>query len=258
MWRLGVVGSPVGHSLSPRLHEVGLSLAGRPGTAGAVDVAAADVARGRPLLATAFDALLVTMPLKSLVAPLCDEVDEIAGRTGAVNSLLARDGRLYGANTDGPGFVDSLECGMGVELAGSRVLVLGAGGAARGIVDALVTARVATIDVVARRAEQVDWLARRYDVVRPGAARSRTVDLVVNATPVPGRVDRPLEAGVGPETVAVDITYEPRMTRWRSQYERSGCRTANGLAMLAYQAARQLSWWFDVSVDGAALLEAIS
>ena len=64
--------------------------------------------------------------------------------------------------------------------------------------------------------------------------------------------------GVGPGTVAVDITYEPRVSAWRALYEQAGCRSANGLAMLAYQAALQMQWWWDVAIDGAALLEVIS
>ena len=256
MWRLGVAGSPVAHSLSPRLHEAGLAMAGLDGTSVAIEVAATEVAKLGELLGTSVDALSLTMPLKSAAVALCDEVDETSRRVGAVNSVLVRGGRLWGANTDGAGFVESLAYEFGLELCGARVLVLGAGGAARAIVDALAGAGVASVEIEARRTAPVDWLAAHYDVVRRGT-RGDPLELVVNTTPVEGRIDR-LARGAGPATVAVDITYEPRMTQWRFQYERNGCRTTNGLAMLAFQAARQMSWWFDVPIDGAALLASIS
>ncbi len=257
MWRLGVAGSPVAHSLSPALHRAGLAMAGLEGTSVAIDVDVDQVARLRDVLGVTVDALSLTMPLKTPALALCDEVDDVARRVGAVNSVIVREGRLYGANTDGGGFVSSLDYQFGMDVAGSRALVIGAGGAARGIVDALAGAGADVIDVVARRREPAAWLAEHYDVVRIGA-HGGPLDLVVNTTPVAGRLASGVAPGVGPRTVAVDITYEPRMTQWRSQYERRGCPTANGLAMLAFQAARQLTWWLGVPIDGAALAETIS
>ncbi len=254
-WRLGVIGSPIAHSLSPQLHEAGLAIAGVAGTSTRIEVASGDLARVAALLDD-YDALSVTMPLKTQVVGLCDELDETAARVRAVNSLLVRDGRVEGANTDGLGFVDALVGELGFDVKGRAVVVFGAGGAARAIVDALAASGARRIDVVGRTAASVLALAAAYDVVHEGVSGDEPADLVVNTTPVSGRaIATPVVTKSA--AVAVDITYEPRISPWLAQYEESGCRVVNGLAMLAYQAARQLSWWFEVPIDGAALLEAI-
>ncbi len=253
-WRLGVVGFPIEHSLSPVLHEAGLAQLGLSGTSERVALPAEQFASLEGLLGERFDALSVTMPLKELASSLCDHRDEAATRTGMVNSLLVSHGLVYGANTDGEGLCDALAAGFDFEVSGRRVAVLGAGGAARGIVDALVSHRVGAVAVLARRAEAVSWLAERYDAVVDSC---ESYDLVINTTPALGRDDQVLGA-VSAETIALDITYEPRRSAWMAAHEQRGCRSANGLGMLAFQAARQMSWWFGEPVHGAALLEVIT
>ncbi len=255
-WRLGVVGLPVAHSLSPRLHVAGLALAQLEGESTILELREDQAQELRGLMGGRFDALSVTMPLKGLARALADEVDEVAERVGAVNSLLYRDGRLLGANTDGPGLLDALEAELSFTPSGRRVVLLGAGGAARGIADALVRGG-AHVRVRARRPRAARELAELVPGVRT-RDDGGPVDLVVNTTPAVGRPDPELERGAGPATFAVDITYEPRRTPWRALYDGAGCATANGLGMLAYQAARQMSWWWDRPVDGARLREVIA
>lgn len=257
-WRLGVVGSPIEHSLSPRLHQAGLALAGLEGTSQRVEVRAADSARLRELMGARFDALSVTMPLKSAAALLCDSLDEVATRTGVVNSLLARDGQLLGACTDGRGFVVAVRAEFSTSLVGRHVVMLGAGGAARGIVDALVEAEVASVTVYGRTPARVDELTSRFENVFDESHSVGDVDVIINTTPAASREARRADIkGVSNETIAVDIAYEPTMTPWRSLYVDAGCRTANGLGMLAYQAALQMTWWWNIEIDGAKLLEVI-
>ena len=99
----------------------------------------------------------------------------------------------------------------------------------------------------------------KYPNVYDFSLTYRPVDLIVNTTPVDGRApEAAVMQGVGSHTLAVDITYEPRVSQWRTLHERTGCRTANGLGMLAYQAARQMQWWWGVELDGAKLLEVIA
>ncbi len=257
-WRLAVVGSPIGHSLSPVLHEAGLAMAGLEGTSTRVELNREQGPRLRELMGSSFDAVSVTMPLKEVAAGLCVRLDDVAARVGVVNSLLVRDGELLGSCTDGRGFVDSLAGGFEFSVAGAHVVVLGAGGAARGIIDALVEARVGTVAVRSRTSAKVLELATHYDSVEADAPTGTPVDLIVNTLPAQGRPEVPsLHDGVCEQTLAVDITYEPRMSKWRALYESRGCRTANGLGMLAYQAARQMQWWFDAPIDGARLLEVL-
>lgn len=252
-WRLGVAGFPIEHSLSPQLHEAGLALAGLSGSSERLALPAGEFASLEGLLGERFDALSVTMPLKELATSLCSHLDAAATRTTMVNSLRWHDGLIHGANTDGEGFVDALAHTFGLAPSGLRVAVLGAGGAARAIVDALDAHGAQCITLYARRPESVAWLAERYASV--GDARG-AFDLVVNATPVTGRVDQVLP-GVTKETVAVDITYEPRHSPWLVAHEERGCASANGLGMLAHQAARQMTWWWGVPVSGEALQEVI-
>lgn len=257
-WRLGVVGFPIEHSLSPALHEAGLSLAGLEGTSTRVALGQDQVEGLRTMLGTRFDALSVTMPLKGVAGALCDELDDAARRTGSVNSLLVADGVVHGACTDGQGFVDSLRAQFGAIVEGMDVVVLGAGGAARAIVDALSLAKVETVSISARNVAAATAIADNYANVRVDASPSRRVDLIVNTTPAGGRMDDDVRGGVDADTIAVDIAYEPRISNWRALHDRAGCRSANGLAMLAYQAALQMQWWWRVPIDAAALLEVIS
>jgi shikimate dehydrogenase len=259
-WRLGVVGAPIEHSLSPVLHEAGLTMAGLCGTTARVHLDLAHAADISSLMGERFDALSVTMPLKEVAASYCDELDEVATRTGVVNSLLYRDGALSGANKDGLGFVAALRGEFGVAVKDYHVEVLGAGGAARGIIDALVHEGVRSVVVRARNEERVRALHERYPTVVTATATtlSPPIDLIVNTVPAEVRVDTALADGVGEQTIAVDVTYAPVLSKWRASYQAAGCRTQNGLAMLAYQAALQMNWWFDVNLSGAELVKVIS
>jgi shikimate dehydrogenase len=258
-WRLGVAGSPIEHSLTPQLHEAALAMVGLEGTSRRVELGAKDRTKLNKVMRKEFDALSLTMPLKGFGFEICDELDDVAKRTESVNSLVLRDGKLMGTSTDGAGFVNAVRGQFDIDLEGAHVVMLGAGGAARGIVDGLVEAGVASIAVHGRTEAKVEELVAKYPNVYDFSLTYRPVDLIVNTTPVDGRArDAALMQGVGTHTIAVDITYEPRTSQWRALHEQSGCLTANGLGMLAYQAALQMQWWWGVDVDGAALLKVIS
>jgi shikimate dehydrogenase len=257
-WRLGVVGSPVSHSLSPQLHEAGLRLAGLVGTSTRVELTLDRASELPRLLSGDFDALSVTSPLKNAAFALCDELDDVARRTESVNSLRAIEGKLSGLSTDGEGFINALESSFGPVVTNAHVVVLGAGGAASAIVDALVRHDASSIVVHGRTGAKVDVLVGRYKIVHSSSLVYRPIDVIVNTVPVVGRTsEAAVLQGVHPETIAVDITYDPRETEWRTRYELAGCRTMNGLAMLAYQAALQMQWWWGVTLEGAQLLEVL-
>jgi shikimate dehydrogenase len=249
-WSVGVAGSPIAHSVTPALHEEGLRIANLQGTSERVELEREDASQLSTLLGDRFDALSITMPLKFVAGEYCDALDEVASRTGSVNSMLVRDGQ---------GFLDALAGELSFDVAGAQVVVLGAGGAARAIIDALVAADVSSVTVFGRTPGNVDFLTSLYDNVHDVAVPSCPVDLIVNTVPDEGRPDEAvLVEGVAPDTVAVDITYVPAPSTWLALHEQVGCRTQNGLAMLAYQAALQMQWWWDVEMDGASLLRAIS
>lgn len=258
IWRVGVVGSPIEHSLSPRLHERGLKLAGLEGTSTRVEMGLDDADQLKLLATTKFDALSVTSPLKHVAFELCDELSEVATNTQSVNSLLVRDGTLLGASTDGLGFVNALRDEMGFAVENTHAVILGAGGAASAILDALVHRGVASVVVLARNEARAEELSGRFKNVFTKSLVYRPVDVVVNTVPVEGRGNEAaVLQGVHRETVAVDITYSPRNSVWRQLYEDAGCRSMNGLPMLAYQAALQMQWWWSVALEGAKLLEVL-
>ena len=261
---VGVIGSPVVHSLSPLLHEAAFRALG---LGGAWRSFAFEVPPGHAAAALAdmrqagVVGLSVTMPHKAAVAALVDECSEVARRLDAVNCVTNTEGRLDGTNTDGEGFVASLARGAAFDPAGRRCLVIGAGGAARAVVLALAQAGASEVAVVNRTPERAVVAADLAGAVgvAVGAEMGNdawdqvvvSADLVVNATPVgmAGVLGADeAEWFVAPEQlhagqVAADLVYAPRPTRWLAAAAQAGARPLDGLGMLVHQAAAQLERW---------------
>jgi len=253
-----VIGSPVRHSLSPALHNAGFAATGvdwvyaafevEPGNAGA----ALDAMRILGL-----GGLSVTMPHKEDVARLVDELDPSAAALSSVNTVVPMgDGRLRGYSTDGAGFVASL-LANDVDVTHRSVCVLGAGGAARAIVDAVARAGARSITIVnrsAHRAETAASLAGGIGAVgRPEDVAD--CDIVVNATSIGmGSNEMPCDAALlrGDQVVA-DIVYHPRATALPRAAQSIGAKTVEGLGMLVHQALLQQQLWTGVSPDAAVL-----
>ncbi|MGO9456472.1 MAG: shikimate dehydrogenase [Acidimicrobiales bacterium] len=247
---VGVIGDPVGHSLSPLIHNTAFGALGLDWVSVGFAVpegAAPGAVAGMRALGLA--GLSVTMPHKAEVAGLVDECTPVAARLGAVNCLRWAEGRLVGDNTDGEGFVASLRRGAGVDPGGRRCLVVGAGGAARAVVLALAEAGAAEVVVVNRTAERAASAAAlaggRGRVGDPAEAPS--MDLVVEATPagmagagVPSLVEG---SALGPGQVAADLVYHPAVTPWLAAARANGATVVGGLGMLVHQAAAQLAAW---------------
>ena len=239
---LYIIGSPVSHSLSPFVQNRLISGAG---IAGEYVYAALEVKSGdaglfaKSMRHFGIAGCNVTMPLKAEIIPHLDEVDKEAKRYGAVNTIANRGGVLYGYNSDGPGFLDSLDlCGVN---AGS-VLILGAGGAARTAALALL-AKGISVCVCSR--EQPDFDAPGISSIPWEAAREHAANarLLVNATPLGMHgTDADFE-GFGfvdalPKDAAVyDMVYAPKETRLLKYAKSRGLKTVNGLPMLVCQAA---------------------
>ncbi len=253
-----VIGSPVRHSLSPALHNAGFASTGVDWVYTAFDVAPG--AAGAALDAMrvlGLGGLSVTMPHKEAVADLVDELDPAAAALRSVNTVVPiGDGRLKGFSTDGAGFVASLAA-QHAEIAGKEVGVLGAGGAARAIIDALVRAGAAKIIVVNRsteRAAAVVDLAGGIGRVG-GPDDIGACDIVVNATSVGmGSDDLPCDVDVlHSGQVVADIVYHPRRTALLAAADNAGARTVEGLGMLVHQAVLQQQLWTGVSADAAVM-----
>lgn len=255
--RLGVIGDPVSHSLSPRLHETALATFGLPGASRALRLNESDSA-AIDALPTMFDALSVTAPLKRSIFVRCDEIDEDASELESVNSVKFVGGKWLGRNTDGQGFCDAVEVTADYLIDGSHIAILGSGPSAEAITRSLLARGASNLVLHSRNERTAENIARKYRNVATSAIVYRPLDMVINTIPSSTRspIAAPLQ-GVTPDTIAIDITYGGDH-QWLDIHERYGCRVFDGKPMLAFQAALQLTWWLGVDIAGTALLEAIS
>ena len=267
-----LIGSPVAHSLSPAIHQAAFDAAG-------VDWAyvAFDVAPGRA--AEAIDAmrvlglagLSVTMPHKHDVAAAVDRLDPAAEALGSVNTVSWHDDELVGSSTDGAGFVSSL-ADDGVDITGADVAVIGAGGAARSVIDELGRSGAASVSIINRTAERAESACRLTAVASVGSADDiARAHIVINASSVGMGVDPAGAAAdqlpcdpalLHAEQVVVDLVYHPLQTAWLRCAEQAGARAIDGLGMLIHQAALQQQAWLgerpDVDVMRRAALAALA
>lgn len=248
--RAGVVGYPIKHSLSPLLHGAWLDALGIDGVYAQIEVApeafADFVARNRG--GGDLVGVNVTIPHKEAALALADVVDPVAAKAGAANLLLFhKDGTVEARNTDGIGLLDAFGVqAPGFDITAAPVLLLGAGGAARGAIAALVDAGVTNIRLINRTLHRAQVLAAQFPgvtVVPPEDAFSipaaNTAGAIINATSLG------LNGGGGPhihwpetraDVVAMDMVYKPLRTQFLSEAAAQNRRTVDGLEMLIRQA----------------------
>jgi shikimate dehydrogenase len=272
-YRLGVIGDPVAHSLSPALQQPALDLLGIPAIYERWHTVAADVpARVESLRAPEVLGANVTVPHKLAVMEFVDEISEPARRAGAVNTIVNRGGKLIGDNTDIHGFGTALSAALG-ERAPGNVVILGAGGAARAAVLALEAMQADRITVVNRNQERAERLREdlgaRLEIEAPDERWLRdhlpATDVVVNATSLGWKSgETPLELQwldhLPPSSVVFDMTY--RETDLLRAARERGLRAADGLGMLVHQGARAFTMFtgkdapVDVMFDAARAAQA--
>lgn len=241
----GIIGNPVTHSLSPAMHNAAFRALGMnkvyvPFPAGNVEW----VIRG--LHAAGVKGLSVTIPHKQAVLPYLTEVDPVAAKIGAVNTLVRGEHGFTGYNTDWLGANQAL--GQVMALKGKRMLLLGAGGSARAIGFGLLEAG-ATVLLASRTAEKGRALAEILGCTWfPLAELSQlSADALINATSVgmvPGIENTLVSADkLDNFPVVMDIVYAPLATRLLREAEAAGCQVVDGLAMLLYQGVAQFELW---------------
>ncbi len=261
----GVIGSPVAHSRSPKLHGYWLQRYGIRGFYIPMDVAQSDLKEALATLPKlGFVGLNVTIPHKETILSLADVVTDRAALIGAANTLIFRkDGKIFADNTDGSGFIANLrQHAPGWVPAAGPAVVFGAGGAARAIVAALIEVGVPEIRIANRTRARAEALrsdfgakVRVYDwaqaeVFLEGAAT------VVNTTAL-GMTGKPEfrvpPASLNPKTLVTDLVYTPLRTGLLDQAEQAGCTVVDGLGMLLHQAAPGFERWFGArpEVDAA-------
>ena len=245
---VGLLGDPVSGSLSPRMQNAAFAARGLDWAYVPLPVDAAGLADAvRGLVAQGFAGANVTVPHKTAVAPLCDELDDVAERAGSVNTLVVRDGRVLGSSTDGLAVA-------WVVRPGDHALILGAGGAARAVAPALLDAGAESVAVATRReAAAAEFAASSHGVVV--ATEKEPADVVVNATPVR---DELFVEPRGGQTV-VDLAYYPdgRETALVAAARAAGAEVVDGPEALVRQGTASFELWTGVPAPVEAMRAAV-
>ena len=253
----GIVGNPVRKSLSPVIHNGAFRRMGINAAYLAFEVDdIEDVLYG--IKGLGIQGVSVTLPFKTRVLPFLDELDALAEKIGAVNTIVNKRGRLIGHNTDHLGALKALEAK--VDIRGRKVILLGAGGAARAIAYGLkkrecqVTIFNRSPQKAATLAQELGYLHHPLSVLFEIMGDRLDADVLINATSVgmvPHEAENPfpkwlLKKGM----IVMDIVYRPLRTQLLQDAEDQGCETIDGLQMLAYQGAAQLEIWTGQCPDG--------
>jgi shikimate dehydrogenase len=260
---IGLIGYPLAHSISPAFQQAALDYVG-------IDARYELWETEREALAERVAGMRrpdrlganVTVPHKELVIPLLDEIDPLAARIGAVNTIVNRGGRLCGYNTDMTGFARALRQDGGFDPSGAHVVLLGAGGAGRAATMALVQGKAASVtiaDLVPERAQRLvqdlggqgETLLRAVLATKDNLASAvmKNCQLLVNCTPIGMRHSKEehdlpmLPELIPPGILVVDIIYNPLETRFLAEAKKRGARTLGGLPMLVYQGAASFELW---------------
>ncbi len=258
---LGIIGFPIGHSISPAFQQAALDHLGIDADYQAWEVDPEGVGEFLQALRQPDKlGINVTVPHKETVIPFLDEMDEGAREAGAVNTVVHREGRLIGYNTDSHGFLQALREARNFRCEGRRVLVLGAGGAARGVVLALIREGVSDLVIANRtfaRGERLASLARERGIACRAiemswnelALAAVSADLIVNCTTV-GMSHGPdaahsllLEQQIPPTALVYDLVYNPMETPLLRAAGRAGASTLGGIQMLVHQGAASFELW---------------
>ncbi len=256
---VGLIGYPLGHSISPAFQQAAFDYYGMDARYLVWETPADGLAqRIQSLRASHVLGANVTVPYKEAVCSSLDILSEAAQCTGAVNTIVNRKGLLEGYNTDVPGFLRALWEDGRLDPRGKRVLLLGAGGAARAVAYALSGAGVASLTIANRTVERAKRLA---EVLGIGAisevvsleprtlARQAGWDAIVNTTTLgmwhsPGEGQSPLPPGlIQPHALVYDLVYNPPETPLLREARKAGARTLGGLPMLVYQGAEAFRLW---------------
>lgn len=255
-------GCPVHHSLSPHMHNDAFRNMNIAAHYHAFHVEPEDLKDAlNGVRALGISGLNVTIPHKTAVMSLLDDVDPIARRIGAVNTIVNENGRLIGYNTDGPGYVRALEEEINVDIKEKRILLIGAGGAARGIYFSLADRGAKQIDICNRTVSKAKRLIDECDVgvssvaysLNEAEERLGEYDILINTTSIgmyPNVEEMPLSlANIKEGTIVSDIIYNPLETKWLKEARKRNAIIQNGVGMFVYQGALAFEKWTGIFPD---------
>ncbi|RBW70476.1 shikimate dehydrogenase [Bacillus taeanensis] len=260
----GLIGYPIGHSMSPLMHNNEFSQLEMPNYYQAFNVEPSQLEHAvTGMRALGISGFNVTIPHKVAVMDFLDVIDEEAASIGAVNTIVNHDGQLIGYNTDGQGYLQSLLTITGESLQGKSILVIGAGGAARAIVTSIARHGVKTIDITNRTSEKAEEMSKH--ALKFATSKSLTLqqaeealneyDVVINTTSVgmsPNVDDIPLSLhNLREGTILSDLIYNPLKTKWLTIGEEKGAIIDNGVSMFVGQGALSFKKWTGVEPNQA-------
>jgi len=263
-----VIGHPIAHSQSPRIHALFAEQTGQNLSYDATDIPPAELTRGfKAFFANGGKGMNVTVPHKEHIAGLVDKLSARARLAGAVNTVaILNSGELLGDNTDGEGLVTDLVDNLSADLAESRILILGAGGATRGIVPALLRANPQLIMISNRTAAKARELAQHFDT--DGSVFGcgydelpiKAYDIIIHATSAGLKGELPAfpDAVIGAYSFCYDLSYGATDTPFVAKAKSLGCETSyDGLGMLVEQAAAAFQLWRGVKPATAPVIAAL-
>jgi shikimate dehydrogenase len=248
---VGVIGWPVSHSLSPPIHNAAFAALDLDWTYVPLPVPPGLVAEALAgLRALGFAGANVTMPHKTEIAGLVDDLSEDAALLRSVNTLVVAAHGIVGHNTDAPGFDRFVRRDAGFDSSGRTALVFGAGGAARACALALARNGLGELTAAVRdpaRGEAiistVDGLGVKVSVVDFDDARHAAADVIVNATPLGAHGESLPHPALGPDVLVIDLLYRPRQTPLLASARAAGATAFGGLGMLLHQAGLAFETW---------------
>lgn len=256
MIRTGVIGYPVQHSLSPLIHNYWIDKYGFDGHYGTHEIAPSDLSDTLKKLSTEYAGFNVTIPHKQRVIELCDTLDDTAQKIGAVNTLVIDSGKIHGTNTDSFGFAENIrQAEFRVDINGTA-LVLGAGGAARGVIHALQTLGFQKIKIANRTLEKTQAIAKDFGVEaiewKKREQAGADISLLVNTTSLGMTGQLPLEYdlhNLPPGAAVCDIVYKPLYTVLLHEAQKRGLGVITGIGMLLHQARPAFAAWYGTMPD---------
>jgi shikimate dehydrogenase len=260
------MGYPVSHSRSPVIHRLFALQTGQELQYELLQVAPDKLETAiRQFQRTGGRGLNITVPHKSEVVKLCDHLSERASTAGAVNTLSFVEGEIRGDNTDGIGLLRDLVINLGATIEGANILILGAGGATRGIIGPLLEMRPASLRIANRTIDKANALADHFSIDGPVSACSfsavpvtQAYDLIINATSAGVKGEKPPypAAAVSSETLCYDLSYGLKPTPFSEWALAQGAeRSVMGWGMLVEQAAESFNVWRGVRPDTAPVLK---
>ena len=268
---LAVIGDPIGHSLSPVMHNAAFQTLG-------LDCIYIPC-RVRPeqlnsavtgIRALNFKGVNVTIPHKQAIVSQLDEIFGDSLLSGSVNTIINRKGKLYGTSTDGTGLIRSLREEGGFEVGGKNVLILGAGGSAAAIIYSLIASEVKSITLLNRTLKNAVTLSQKIlqntgfpvntvEINRLNTLAWDSIDLAINATAVGLKDQDPLipQQLLHPGLFIYDLVYRTGTTALVDQAVKAGCRVLSGLSLLLYQGAESFRFWFELDPPLKAMKDAL-